>query len=807
MGDNARFASKEAAFAEVEKRNQQASYNYVIFSDKDVSIEERFQRARKGAAREEEPPEGFHEMRTVTRAAEGEPFRPEAEALRDSGENLAPNFAMRSFVDKAYNDTLADPVKALEDVRATMDTREKAAKIVGWLNAAKQKKLDTTSVLLEASQDLSLAGTILRTGRELNLLTPEGRARLHMAIVNEFAKKRGFVIGKANKERLEKMFADAEAVTDDRKRMMAIHAAFNWASERMPFSWMSFWDLYRYNNMLSNPRATKRNVMTNIFNTFIAIPAMHTGRGGWTTYMSNAAKGIGDASSAFMDAMRQAPDFSKGAETVDSGDMSAAYMRTKMPKAISWWVRFMDAQDIFCGSLIEAGETARLVQRGYTPANAEVQAKKLAEEFLNRRRLGKDWKDTSLNQFVRALDAFAFGIERYRTSGPAIARYPLKMLVAFLRTPIDWTKMQINMSPLAFLAFQKVRTEDGKLRLQWGLTRKAIGQALFPKVPSNRLSADQKAQIDYEYQKRMAMGLMGTMATAIGGAFAMTGMTTWAPPKDEEARREFYGSGRVPYSLTIGGRHVPLWYFGPFALSLAIPAAIRDAFYDDPSLAASSAATKLISIFPKLSVYLLSESPLMGYGKFIDIINGEGGLDYKTMTSAGFAATQFIPLSGLVRWINEWIDPVYRKPTGTGLKPFVDQLKSGIPYLSKQLEPIESADEGKPARRTAADILAPFSIRKTVPEHEIKYQTRMQELRQRRINDAQVDDMVTQIRAGKFGVEPLIAFLGGLPKEEESRLRANINRKYEDIYSQIGNDFRFGLDFPDLDRRLTGKGR
>ncbi len=71
---------------------------------------------------------------------------------------------------------------------------------------------------------------------------------------------------------------------------------------------------------------------------------------------------------------------------------------------------------------------------------------------------------------------------------------------------------------------------------------------------------------------------------------------------------------------------------------------------------------------------------------------------------------QLIPLSALQRWVAQLIDPIFRDPgKGFDIDTIIDNLKTGIPGLSKQVPPFRDP-LGRPSERPLPSILTPLNV-------------------------------------------------------------------------------------------------
>jgi len=143
-------------------------------------------------------------------------------------------------------------------------------------------------------------------------------------------------------------------------------------------------------------------------------------------------------------------------------------------------------------------------------------------------------------------------------------------------------------------------------------------------------------------------------------------------------------------------------YLGPFFLAYALPAAARDAFADNPASVDSSMISRLALAASGIPKIILSQTPVSGLSSLLDAMQGK--LDKTVSASIGFQGSQFIPASGLLRWMTKIVDPTYRHPVSV-----LDTIKAGIPGLSDDLKAYLGAN-GKDAERTWTDIYLPYTI-------------------------------------------------------------------------------------------------
>jgi hypothetical protein len=289
--------------------------------------------------------------------------------------------------------------------------------------------------------------------------------------------------------------------------------------------------------MLSNPQAHERNIFGNLLNQLVTRPLALTTQGelrGAAKYLQKSWGAV-LSGKAFKDAIQnfKGGDLGKLVETMDDPNISIFDMikRESGPQntagRIAWKTvtaipRFLGAQDAFFGSMIESGETARLIQKGETPEVASKQANDLANKYLYREKLGKEMDDTSMDVFTRSLDSLGTFIEKGRKA--KFIGTPIKWVIPFLKTPLNIAKMGIQSSPLAFLTK--------------GMNRESIAKSMFQKTFDD-LNPEQQTTVKNELLNRRGLATLGTMVTVMGVVSAVKGTTTWEAPKDEEARKLF----------------------------------------------------------------------------------------------------------------------------------------------------------------------------------------------------------------------------------------------------------------------------
>ncbi len=570
--------------------------------------------------------------------------------------------------------------------------------------------------LFDLVDPLSLgAGRFSQAWSMLNALTGKN----WITTMDRYLTRRNVKLPEDIRAEIETSFAEAAKIKDPDAHTQAIHAIISKINTYVPFKTGTWWDAYRYTNMLFNPQSHERNIYGNNVQAFVTRPLVLIARGNFSgahTYITKAWQDVMNGNALRVAKESFNSDYSKFAEYLNTPNTSV-FERMQMEdgpigakqrlawKALTFIPKMLNAQDKFFGSLIEAGETARLLEDGMSPANAQANAHILAEKLLYRERLGGS-VDASLPAFSRALDRAADLMEKARTSDQPLISWPSKLFIPFLRTPIRIAQFSVEASPLAYLG-PKMNVEN-------------IARAKYGKFFDKLNTSDQLAVKEIlEFRKGLAA--VGTVITLMGVGAAMTGNTTWSAPQDPDAKKYFYASGRRPYSFRVGNRWIPMMYLGPFFLAYALPAAARDAFADNPASVDSSMISRLALAASGIPRIILSQTPMSGMASLIDAVQGK--IDKTVGAAIGFTGSQFIPASGLLRWFDKIVDPTYRRPVTV-----METIKAGIPGLSIDLKAYLDAN-GKDAERTWTDIYLPYTIGANDKRNEQYLKVRNEQIR------------------------------------------------------------------------------
>lgn len=578
--------------------------------------------------------------------------------------------------------------KIAEDITAARDyvmnngepSAEKSAMAIRLIkHYEKAKDYDNAiEILNEYDRQLREAGRFVQAASLWNKLAPETVLRT--------AKREADKIGQpltpdVQKEILRRM-GEIDKMPEGQGKDEATMEALNYIAQQLPLSKWELLDAYRYQNMLSNPRAHLRNIYGNMFNVFITEPLSLATRSGYDMFndmynpqardakfaqvpqyykdvVTNIPNAIMSASLAF----KQGYISSKILEAGSTESQIEMLRRANAPKYLTFVTRFLEAQDKFFSTLIASGEKARLMRNGVSEVEANAQAIKLAEEYLYREQLSP--KEETKLRSVRALDSVGQALNEIRKK-PIIGK-PFGWFVPFVTTPINVAKLGVKFSPIAAV-----------------------------EISAGKLMGKQYAKTD------VANATVGSVVSAVGAVLAMQGLTTWAAPKDKKEKELFYASGRKPYSIKIGDEWVPMAYFGPLSLALAMPAAAKNYHEDTKTSLTDSEYEKLKDSVFGVASYISAQTSLASVGGLMEILSGNQ--DYTLEKVLGNIGGQFVPAGGFVRYVNSIYDPIYRKA-----KTAVEQIESGIPELSKELEPIKDI-KGKEVKRDAVNYILPYDL-------------------------------------------------------------------------------------------------
>lgn len=599
--------------------------------------------------------------------------------------------------DKQIRENLGEARKeVLSSEPPTADKSAKAIRLIKHYESIKD--YDTAIDILDVyDRQLRAAGQFIQTASLWNKLSPETMVRTANKTFRKIDKKEDLPKG-VQKVILEKM-QEIDRMPEGDAKTKATMEVLNFIADQMPLSFKEKFDAYRYQNMLSNPRSHERNIYANLLNTFLVRPLDITSVATYDLlrspfnpvardyklsnapkYLQSAVMNIPNAWTAAVEAFKQGYVADKIMDLGDTSNMIEAMRRTKLPKYLTFVSRLMESQDRFFSTIIAEAEKVRLMEKGLSESEATIGGKKIGESYLYRDKLGVNEADMPI--ISRALDQAGKWIVKGRNE--TVLGQALSWFVPFVTTPINVAKFSIERSPLGFIGGKYGKTQ-------------------------------------------IANATIGTLVTGVGAMLAAQDKTTWTAPKDKKERELFYASGKKPYSIKINDTWVPLTYFGPYALALAMPAAYKNFKYDTNTSATDDEFDVIKDATIGIGGYISQQTPLSGLGGLFKAI--EGDADYKLASVMGFTSEQMIPMVGMVKYVNSWLDPIYRKSSG-----YLESIEKDLPELSKGL-PSYPTPSGKPATREPMNYWLPYDVGFDEKAYDILLQKRKTLLKKRALKN------------------------------------------------------------------------
>lgn len=526
-----------------------------------------------------------------------------------------------------------------------------------------------TSKYFDATMN-ALQGVRAEQGRALNAakisnlindptLPPQERAR--MALSTIFSKKVGRKASSAE-DKVKGMF-EGEVPADVLAEFHAIpkddSVALNaFLAKQAKANAGSFWWLhpYLYANMLSSPITSTINTASNAANVLALQPLSLAMQGKSKGYLSGALQGMGDGMARVAFAMEHGYTKS-GVESFEGA--KGARLGGGLKNPLNFFPRVNLATDeMFKAIAHSAHLNAEAVQAaekalGKGATRAEIRAK--AEELKS----GTD--------LILSADDYAKEATYQRDLGPIMSKVsglintpipgteirPGKLVAPFVKTPANVIRQMVEFTPVGAVIRAGVKAAGGEAK---------------------------------SYGDIASKGLIGTALTMWAYDVAKDKISG-AIPKDAKDRERFYADGRRPYSILVdipgvGKTAVPFSAFGPAAGAFTAVAALRDAEKSqDKKLGAGKRAWADLA-FQAGGNFVRN----VGDQSFLTGINGAMSAitdpEKNWEKWAANTASQFIPMSGGLRWANSNLDPYVREADGVGERVIRD-----IPGASDVLNP------------------------------------------------------------------------------------------------------------------------
>jgi hypothetical protein len=402
-------------------------------------------------------------------------------------------------------------------------------------------------------------------------------------------------------------------------------------------------DEYRYINLLSSPQTHIVNAFSNLIQGTVLNPAtkLYTGAidsiGSTLTGKQRTAymREVPAYSKGFINSMgeafKEASEVMKGNKFVERPDINRLSTGKLGPG--EYVMRALEAGDVFFRKMIKGGEMEALAYKASRSGKKipksvmEKQAADAAEYFVFRKAPDPTNK-TGQGAVLSGIDKATEAVYKFRNV-PGV-----KWVIPFVQTPMNILKQGLEYSPLG------VSTMVGNTNKTQQLAKALIG------------------------------------STVLAGAATLE--STWDAPTSKNEKEEFYASGRKPYSVKIGDNWVSYSKLGPLAYPMAMAAAVKWYFENDPKATSTDSIDKTTKLLGGIAGFFSDQSYLSGIGDLVDVAKGE---DYAIKGMLANFGKQLVPLTSLQGWVARQLDPIYRQP-----KTLMDQLKTGIPGLSKSVD-------------------------------------------------------------------------------------------------------------------------
>lgn len=496
-----------------------------------------------------------------------------------------------------------------------------------------------------------------------------------------------FTLTKNEQKEIFRRFKEISNMPEGIDRADATLQLIDIVAQKVPPSVSEIFDAYRYQNMLSSPRTQMRNIYQNMLSTFTQRPADLAMMSGidWIKsatfgaerehyvsdvpqYLKVALNSVPNAVQAFKESLKMArgTTMTKPELGIEAKNEFERARAAQLPKYLTVVQRFMEASDKFNMAIISPAEYAVNKKKGMSDAEAYQKGQETAETYLLRSKL--DPSDPRLSYPSKALSELGkimTDTRKLKMLGPLA-----KLYIPFIKTPVNFGIQMIEHSPA-------------------GLARKGFDT------------------------EQLAKPMVGSIVSLVGLMMAASGNTTWAPPTDEKEKSLFYASGKKPYSIKMGDTYIPVWYTGMYAFALGIPMALKHYTADERKSMTKEGYEQVADGLMSLAKFMGQQTSTQSIGALFSVLDGD--LDHSFLSQTGFTVQQMIPGNALVRYINTWIDPVYRKPDG-----FIENIEKDLPVLSMNLD-ARMTPLMEESRRQWFNQFLPYDVGVTDQKYEALY--------------------------------------------------------------------------------------
>ena len=450
---------------------------------------------------------------------------------------------------------------------------------------------------------------------------------------------------------------------------------------------------YRYFNLLSSPKTHIVNTFSNAIQAGITKPVTKlvtgivdpiasalTGKAR-ENYISEVPAYYRGMFGAIPEAFSKVQKIFKGEADMTNLDFKELGRR---PVKYNIVTKSMESMDVFFRSLIEGGEKEALGVK-----NTNMGGVFSADDINQLARQAGDYGVFRQGLHTRGQGVVLDWIDKGTEAVLGLRRVPgVSWFIPFVQTPMNILKQGVEYSPLGF---------------------------------STMIKADNKTE-------QFSKAIIGSMVFTGAGALAMQDRLTWQAPTDLEQKKNFYASGMQPYSVKVGDKWVSYSKIGPLAYPLAMAAAIKYRFKDDPNAAANDDFEKLSNSLMGVVGFFGDQSYMQGIGNIVGLTEGKEGYNLTKIISS--VPAQYVPAASFQRWVNSIIDPIYRKP-----ETFVDNMKNNLIAQTGGLDYYENP-LGEPSKRQfpIENAFNPMNTTQENPEFKEMYDLRQFELQQNAIN-------------------------------------------------------------------------
>lgn len=504
---------------------------------------------------------------------------------------------------------------------------------------------------------------------------------------------------------------------------------------------------YRYINLLSSPRTHITNIFSNAIQAGVLNPATKLTTG-IVDPVARALTGkarenyIGEVPMYYRGMFSSFPEAYSGLREVFQGKRALTNLDFKtlqrMPSKANLITKSLEGFDVFFRTLIEGGEKQALDYK-FGKMGKEVGqetidniASQRGQYFTFRQGFDTPGQGAVLDWFDKGTQAV---MQLRRVPG-------VSWFVPFIQTPMNIVKQGYEYSPAGF---------------------------------STMIKADNKTE-------QFSKALLGSAVFTGAGYLALNDRLTYAAPRDPEQKKLFYASGKQPYSVKIGDKWVSFSKIGPLAYPLALAGAVKYAFEDNPSAVTDDTFEKVTKSLTGAMGFFSDQSYMQGIGDMIKGLEGQEGFNLSKI--AGNVATQYVPLSSLQRWVNNIIDPIYRKP-----KTLVENIKSSVVGQTGDMGYYEDP-LGEPSKRQfpLQNAFSPVGVTQENPQWNPLLDMRQKELQGNAILKQQKADLQE-----KVGLNPASADSGDTKmdaytakmQEKMARNRVELTGEAERIEDKI----------------------